>query len=144
MDHHPWSETGSPGSRVSNFRTCTGSSDHARAEIVLANYERFHVAFRTYDAVGPPKLFYFRGSIPGPHVPLSTLSSHGYPYARMTRGQHGLLLLCYKRLSLSVTHRFSPAHRKVKIVERTHCSLKKWFERDLVGGISAESMRLMS
>ncbi len=28
----------------------------------------------------------------------------------MTRGQHGLLLLCCKRLSLSITHRFAPAH----------------------------------
>ena len=37
----------------------------------------------------------------------------------MTRGQHGLLLLYCKRLSLSVTHRFAPAHRPVKKLRRT-------------------------
>ncbi len=36
----------------------------------------------------------------------------------MTRGQHGLLLLCCKRLSLSITHRFAPAHRGVKKLRR--------------------------
>jgi hypothetical protein len=66
----------------------------------------------------PRSYFYFRGSIPGPHVPLSTLRPHSYPYTRMTRGQYGLLLLYCKRLSLSVTHRFAPAHRGVKILKR--------------------------
>jgi len=32
----------------------------------------------------------------------------------MTRGQYALLLLYCKRLALSVTHRFAPAHRRVK------------------------------
>ncbi len=86
--------------------------------IVLAISERFHVAFRSYDYVGPPKLFSFRGSIPGPHVPLSMLRLHSYEYTRMTRGQHGSLLLSCERLSLSATHRFAPAHRKVKIFSR--------------------------
>ena len=87
------SEAGSPGSRVSNFRTCTGSRDHAGAESFSRPSERFHVAFRSYDYVGPPKSFSFRGSIPGPHVPLSMLRLHSYEYTRMTRGQHGSLLL---------------------------------------------------
>ena len=86
--------------------------------IVLAISERFHVAFRSYDYVGPPKSFSFRGSIPGPHVPLSMLRLHSYEYTRMTRGQHGSLLLSCERLSLSATHRFAPAHRKVKIFSR--------------------------
>ncbi len=78
--------------------------------IVLAISERFHVAFRSYDYVGPPKSFSFRGSIPGPHVPLSMLRLHSYECTRMTRGQHGSLLLSCERLSLSATHRFAPAH----------------------------------
>ena len=42
--------------------------------------------------VGTPIFIGFRGSIPGPHVPLSTL--HPYPcgYRRMTRGRCGSLL----------------------------------------------------
>ncbi len=43
----------------------------------------------TNDAVGPPKLFYFRGSIPGPHVTLSTLRCCPRGQRRMTRGQCG-------------------------------------------------------
>ena len=82
--------------------------------IVLAISERFHVAFRSYDYVGPPKSFSFRGSIPGPHVPLSMLRLHSYECTRMTRGQHGSLLLSCERLSLSATHRFAPAHRRDK------------------------------
>ena len=110
MDHHPRSVTGSPGSRVSNFRTCTGSSDHAGAETLsqVANDSMLPSGPKTPWA--PRRFFSFRGSIPGPHVPLSTLRAHGYPNARMTRGQYGLLLLYCKRLSLSVTHRFVPAH----------------------------------
>ena len=87
--------------------------------IVLAISERFHVAFRSYDYVGPPKSFSFRGSIPGPHVPLSMLRLHSYEYTRMTRGQHGSLLLSCERLSLSATHRFAPAHRRVQKLSRS-------------------------
>ena len=94
---------------MSNFRTCTGSRT-TRGRKHSRDNERSHVAFRTHDGVGSPKQFYFRGSIPGPHVPLSTLRWHPYGYKRMTRGQHGSLLLCCKRLSLSITHRFAPAH----------------------------------
>jgi hypothetical protein len=35
LETFPRPEAGSPGSRVSNFRTCTGSSDHAGAETLL-------------------------------------------------------------------------------------------------------------
>ena len=38
----------------------------------------------------------------------------------MTRGQYGLLLLYCKRLALSVTHRFAPAHRRVKKLVLMH------------------------
>ncbi len=96
--------------------------------IVLAISERFHVAFRSYDYVGPPKSFSFRGSIPGPHVPLSMLRLHSYEYTRMTRGQHGSLLLSCERLSLSATHRFAPAHRKVKYESRTFPFSGKLFD----------------
>jgi hypothetical protein len=56
----------------------------------------------------------------------------------MTQGQHGSLLLYCKRLSLSITHRFAPAHRKVKKVDRALYSLKTWFSRELAGRIPAE------
>ncbi len=64
----------------------------------------------------PRAQFSFRGSIPGPHVPLSTLRAHSCPNARMTRGQYGLLLLYCKRLSLSIIHRWAPAHVAVGTV----------------------------
>ena len=109
------SEAGSPGSRVSNFRTCTGSRDHAGAESFsrLANGSMLPSDPTTTSA--PPKSFSFRGSIPGPHVPLSMLRLHSYEYTRMTRGQHGSLLLSCERLSLSATHRFAPAHRRRQV-----------------------------
>jgi len=53
----------------------------------------------TYDAVGPPKSFCFRGSIPGPHVPLSTLRPCPHGQRRMTRGQCGSLLLHHAGLA---------------------------------------------
>ena len=103
--------------------------------IVLAISERFHVAFRSYDYVGPPKSFSFRGSIPGPHVPLSMLRLHSYEYTRMTRGQHGSLLLSCERLSLSATHRFAPAHRILRFMPRL-CKITKQVAQGVLGTTS--------
>lgn len=43
------------------------------------------------DRVGILFSFYFRGSIPNLHMPLSTLRFHHCGCQRMTRGHHGLL-----------------------------------------------------
>ena len=88
--------------------------DHAGAETFSQVTNDSMLTSGPVTPLAPRRYFSFRGSIPGPHVPLSTLRAHGYPNARMTRGQHGLLLLYCKRLSLSVTHRFTPAHRRSK------------------------------
>jgi len=107
---HPlWVDTGSPGSRARCFRTCTGSLT-ARGPGTSRNIDALDVAFRFSLQRRHPGESYFRGSIPGPHVPLSTLRLNPCGVKRMTRGQHGSLLLYCKRLSLSVTHRFAPAH----------------------------------
>ncbi len=118
MNHHPWPETGSPGSRISNFRTCTGSTTTRGRKTFLQITNDSMLPSGPKTPLAPRSCFSFRGSIPGPHVPLSTLRAHGYPNARMTRGQYGLLLLYCKRLSLSVTHRFTPAHRRSKRPDR--------------------------
>ena len=52
----------------------------------------------------------FRGSIPGLHLPLSTLRTHGYPYLRMTRGYCGSLRLQHMELPSTTPCRFMPAH----------------------------------
>lgn len=44
------------------------------------------------DSVGVPKSVAFRGSIPGPHVPLPTLRPCPYGQRRTARGQSGSLL----------------------------------------------------
>lgn len=46
-----------------------------------------------HDAVGAPFLCIFRGSIPGPPFPLSTLRLYPYGHLRMTRGRCGWLCL---------------------------------------------------
>ena len=48
----------------------------------------------------------FRGSIPGPHVPLSTLRPHPHECARMTRGRRGWLNLQRMTLSFTTSRRF--------------------------------------
>jgi site-specific DNA recombinase len=49
----------------------------------------------------------FRGSIPGPRVPLSTLHRQGYPCRRMTWGRCGSLLLQRLELSSIAPRRFN-------------------------------------
>ena len=52
----------------------------------------------------------FRSSIPGLHVPLSTLRLQPCDCKRMTRGQDGSLLLSCVTLSFTTPRRFIPAH----------------------------------
>ena len=54
----------------------------------------------------------FRGSIPGPHVPLSTLHPRPYERRRMTRGRRGSLTLRRMTLPFTTPCRFVPAHRR--------------------------------
>jgi hypothetical protein len=60
--------------------------------------------------VGAPKQHCFRGSIPGPHVPLSTLRCFPCGKLRMTRGRRGSLALQHTTLSFATLRRFIPAH----------------------------------
>ena len=53
----------------------------------------------------------FRGSIPGPHVPLSTLHPRPRGRRRMTRGRRGSLALRRLTLPFTTPCRFVPAHR---------------------------------
>src|ERR1039458_5653794 len=52
----------------------------------------------------------FRGSIPSPHVPLSTLREHPRECSRMTRSRCGSLDLHRMKLSFTTPHRLLPAH----------------------------------
>ena len=53
----------------------------------------------------------FHGSIPGPHVPLSTLRPGLYRPLRMTRGRCGSLCLHRMTLPFTTPRRFLSAHR---------------------------------
>jgi hypothetical protein len=63
------------------------------------------------DAVGTPKQTLFRGSIPSPHFPLSTLRAPPCGCTRMTRGRCDSLNLHRMKLSFTTFRRFLPAHQ---------------------------------
>ncbi len=60
--------------------------------------------------VGVPKFVRFRGSIPGLHVPLSTLHADPRGPSCMTRGRCGSLHLHRTTLAFAAPRRFIPAH----------------------------------
>ena len=62
----------------------------------------------------------FHGSIPGPHVPLSTLRYHPCERSRMTRGRCGSLRLHRVTLSFTTPCRLSPALHNVPNSYRDH------------------------
>src|SRR5438093_12966484 len=64
---------------------------------------RPHPEVATARAVG----HIFRGSIPGPHVPLSTLHLRPHERRRMTRGRCGSLPLYRMTLSFTTSRRFN-------------------------------------
>ena len=90
--HQVRASTGSPGSRAKCVRTCTGSLT-ARDSDASRDIDAFGVAFRFSLQRRRPGGMHFRGSIPGPHVPLSTLRRFPCEKLRMTRGRHGSLAL---------------------------------------------------
>ena len=70
--HQPQAGTGPPGSRARCFRTCPGSLT-ARDPSASRDSDASDVAFRLVRRRRPLEGRLFRGSIPGLHVPLSTL-----------------------------------------------------------------------
>ena len=101
--------SGPPGSRARCFRTCTGSST-ARDPGASRGIVAPGVALRLSPQRRRPEAFLnFRGSIPGPHVPLSTLQHCPYGQHRMTRGRCGSLALHRVTLSFTTPRRFIPA-----------------------------------
>ena len=109
-----WQATaGSPGSRARCVGACAGSLT-AQGPVVSRDGDTTGVAFRltprrrhpevaTARAVGHG----FRGSIPGPHLPLSTLHPRPHERRRMTRGRCGSLLLYRMTLSFTTSRRFN-------------------------------------
>ena len=57
----------------------------------------------------------FRGAIPGPHAPLSTLPPHPYEYVRSTQGRRSWLSFQRMKLSFTTLCRFLPAHRRASM-----------------------------
>ena len=115
---HPWASrcglrplgpqavVGSPGSRARCFRTCSGSQT-ARAPFASRDGDALGVAFR----LSPPRrhpgvVQKFRGSIPGPPVPLSTLHLRSHGRRRMARGRCGSLPLHRTKLPFATPRRF--------------------------------------
>ena len=99
---------GPPGSRAKCFRTCTGSAT-ARDPCASRDIDAPGGAFRLSLQRRRPGPSFFRGSIPGPHVPLSTLRPSPYGNRRMTRGRCGSLALQRMTLSFTTPRRFIPA-----------------------------------
>src|SRR5690606_24366976 len=103
--HPPWATTGSPGSRARCFRTCSGSLT-ARSPAASRDVDATSIAFRRLLPRRRSGGSYFRGSVPGPHVPLSTLRRRPCEWLRMTRGRCGSLLLHRMTLSFTTPCRF--------------------------------------
>ena len=74
------------------------------------------VAFRILLRRRHPKAIAFRGSIPGPHVPLSTLHPRSCERRCMTRGRRGSLAIRRITLPFTTPCRFLPAHRRCKMI----------------------------
>lgn len=96
--------------RISRFPSMVfpyvlGVSDRAEPSTV-SRYRRCGFAFRISLLRRRSGGSYFRGSIPGPHVPLSTLRRHPCGRCRMTRGRSGSLFLHRMTLSFTTPCRF--------------------------------------
>jgi len=104
---------GSPSSRVRSFHACTGSPI-ARSLKMPRDSGISSVAFRHFRRRrrSEPLRKNSRGSIPGLHVPLSTLQAHPYGNAHMTRGQYGLLILHCTALASATPYQLSGASEK--------------------------------
>jgi hypothetical protein len=99
------SDMGSPGSRVKCFRTCYGVSDRAGSKRI-SRYRSAPYCLPLVVQRQHPELWGLHGSIPGPHVPLSTLHPCSYEQRLMTRGRCGSLFLHRVTILFTTLHRF--------------------------------------
>jgi hypothetical protein len=104
--------TGPPGSRARCVGACAGSLT-AQGPSVSCVGDTAGLAFRLPPRRRHPEVatacavgHIFRGSIPGPHVPLSTLHPRPCGRRRMTRGRCGSLFLHRMTLSFTTSRRF--------------------------------------
>lgn len=79
--------------------------DHARPKYTL-RYRCILFCLPIGLTSSTPRILSFRGSIPGPHVPLSTLRLQLCSCNRMTRGRCGALILHRMELSSTTSCRF--------------------------------------
>ena len=106
--HQPRANTGPPGSRAKCFGTCTGSLT-ARDPVASRDIDATGGAFRFSLQRRRPGASFFRGSIPYPHVPLSTLRRFPCGKLRMTRGRCGSLPVPVHRRRMSLDFPTRPA-----------------------------------
>src|SRR5947209_7805034 len=99
---------GSPGSRAGCFCTCSGSLT-AQGSAAPHVFGTSDVAFHFLLRCRHPGVGYFRGSMAGLHMPLSTLQGWPRGQPHMTQGRYGSLDLYRMTLSFTTTCRFSPA-----------------------------------
>jgi hypothetical protein len=108
--------TGSPGSRTRCVRACTGSSTARGSDAPCAGgapdvafrppIRRRHPEVATVHTVGHS----FHGSIPGLHVPLSTLRRSGLPPPTHDSGPLWIATPSTSRTCIDNTAPISPAH----------------------------------
>ena len=96
-------EESPPPNTFSNRETTNRSGVTAQGPVAPRDIGAPSVAFRILLRRRHPEPISFRGSIPGPHVPLSTLHPRPRGRRRMTRGRRG---------SSQQPCRFLPAHRR--------------------------------
>ena len=108
----PQKDAGSPGSRTRCLRACAGSLT-ARGPCLPRQCGRHGVTFGLAPQPrhpGQPEPYGpghgLRGSIPGLHVPLSTLRPHPLECVRMTRGRRSWLSLQRMKLPFTTPCRF--------------------------------------
>lgn len=94
-----------------------GACAHARVYDLAGSSERLRWRARTsclppFAQCRHPGLTFYRGSMAGLCVPLSTLRTVPRGTLRMTRGQHDSLDLCCRGLAPLTPCRFLPAHAK--------------------------------
>src|SRR5229473_926679 len=99
---------GSPGSRAGCFCTCAGSLT-AQGSAAPHVFGTSDIAFHFLLRCRHPGVSYFRGSMAGLYMPLSTLQGWPRGQPHMTQGRYGSLDLYRMTLSFTTTCRFIPA-----------------------------------
>ena len=107
----PWEDMGSPGSRAWCFRACARSLT-AWGSGASRGIDAPDVALRFSLQRQRPKERFFRGSILGLRVPLSTLRLRPCGRPRMTQGRCGSLNLQRMTLSFTTPCRFDRRNKE--------------------------------